>query len=309
MTSLPEKLPPLEGLSHQEKDALIQVLWDQVQVLTARVKELETQLKAPKKTTRNASVPPSRSPKGNLPNPVKLGEYGKKRNVKKVQLHRLGGRALHPNPDRIVVAKAKCCPHCAHELGESAQSVQAVYDKIELPPIRPIVTQVSQYGGCCPSCGEGFRAPVPLGLNGGSPFGESVQTLATYLRYSHAIGYRRLGTMFGTVLGLSISEGGLANVFKGVKRRLDGEVEEILARCRTGTSRAPSGADIRKSRLVCSDETGARVQGENTPLRGHRSVGVGVPERAVRRTRDPAQPRGQGYRRGAGGTPAGGVGV
>ena len=110
MTSLPEKLPPLEGLSHQEKDALIQVLWDQVQVLTARVKELETQLKAPKKTTRNASVPPSRSPKGNLPNPVKLGEYGKKRNVKKVQLHRLGGRALHPNPDRIVVAKAKCCP-------------------------------------------------------------------------------------------------------------------------------------------------------------------------------------------------------
>lgn len=104
MTSLPEKLPPLEGLSQQEKDALIQVLWDQVQVLTVRVKELETQLKAPKKTTRNASVPPSRSPKGNLPN--------KKRNVKKVQLHRLGGRALHPNPDRIVVAKA--------ELGESA---------------------------------------------------------------------------------------------------------------------------------------------------------------------------------------------
>jgi transposase len=288
MSSLPEKLPALEGLSHQEKDELIQLLWGQAQALTARVKELEAQREAPKKTTRNASVPPSRSPKGNLPNPVKLGEYGKKRNVKKARVHHLGGRPLHPKPDRMVIAKAKRCPRCAHALEESGQSLQAVYDKNELPPIRPMVTQVSQYGGCRPGCGEVFRAPVPLGLEAGTPFGESVQTMASYLRYSHAIGYRRLKTMFATVLGLSISEGGLANMFKEVKRRLDGEVEGILAR-------------LRKSRLICSDETGARVQGTN------QWEWVFQNEQCALHVIRPSRLKGD--RRGAGGTAAAGVGV
>ncbi len=47
-----------------------------------------------------------------------------------------------------------------------------------------------------------------------------------------------------------MTSGGLANLFKQVKERLDPEVEKILARLRT-------------SRIVCSDETSARVNGKN----------------------------------------------
>src|SRR3989337_532283 len=81
-------------------------------------------------------------------------------------------------------------------------------------------------------------------------FGDSVQSLATYYRYTHAISYERLSRLFGEVYNFSISEGGLSNLFQKVKGRMDGRVEEIMTR-------------LQSSRLVCSDETGVRVKGRN----------------------------------------------
>jgi transposase len=42
----------------------------------------------------------------------------------------------------VIIATAKVCPHCGHEVLEAGQSLQAVYDKLELPPVKPIVTRV-----------------------------------------------------------------------------------------------------------------------------------------------------------------------
>jgi transposase len=140
------------------------------------------------------------------------------------------------------------CPHCGHGGLAAEPSLQAVYDKIELPPITPIMTRVQQYGGRCAGCGRPYVAPVPAGMEPGSPFGASVQRLATYLRYTPAISYERLSALFAQVFGLSISEGGLANLFQSVRVRLDDRIAEILTR-------------LRSSRLICSDETSARVNG------------------------------------------------
>ena len=64
----------------------------------------------------------------------------------------------------------------------------------------------------------------------------------------HAISYQRLCALFRDVFGLQISEGALANLFRRVQGRLGDTVKEIRAR-------------VRASRVVKSDETGARVQG------------------------------------------------
>ena len=48
----------------------------------------------------------------------------------------------------------------------------------------------------------------------GTPFGPSVQRLATYLRYTHAISYECLSALLAPVFTLRISEGGLANLFQ-----------------------------------------------------------------------------------------------
>jgi transposase len=238
-----DTLPALEQLSEHEKAALIVALWAEVQRLQTRVAELEAKLREPVKDATNSSVPPSRTRKANRP-PSPPKETRREASVGRAG----GGRPLHPDPDQVIIAKAKVCPHCGDPVSEAGQSLQAVYEKIEVPPVKPIVTRVEQYGGRCAGCGQPYVAPVPAGMEPGTPFGATVQSLATYLRYTHAISYERLSALLAQVFGLDISEGGLANLFQGVKGRLDQRVAEILTR-------------LRSSRLICSDETSARVNG------------------------------------------------
>ncbi len=164
--------------------------------------------------------------------------------------HGRGGRGLHRDPDQRVVAKATACPRCRASLAPSDHKLHALYDKIELPRPAPIVTRVALYAARCRCCGARVVAPAPAGLEPGSPFGPSIEALAVYLRYQHAIGYKRLSKLFEDLHGLNISQGALAGLFQRVKPSFDAQVHAILAR-------------LRQSRIVCSDETGARVNGRN----------------------------------------------
>ncbi len=126
----------------------------------------------------------------------------------------------------------------------------SVYDKIELPRPAPIVTRVELYAARCPHCSARFVAPVPAGLEPGSPFTPSTEAMAVYMRYEHAVSYQRLSKLFADLHGLTISQAALANLFKRVKPGFDARFQAVLAR-------------LRQSRIVCSDETGARIKGHN----------------------------------------------
>ena len=82
------------------------------------------------------------------------------------------------------------------------QSLQQLYERIEIPPIKPVVTQVQRHGGVCPCCREKFLAPVPKGLEPGSPFGSSVAALAVNFHHNQAVSFERLAALFGAVFGL-----------------------------------------------------------------------------------------------------------
>src|ERR1700732_3556264 len=70
-------LPPdLDSLSREDMKSLILALYEQVQVLMARVAELEAQLGGPPKNSDNSSLPPSKDFKANTP---KGGKDGKNR--------------------------------------------------------------------------------------------------------------------------------------------------------------------------------------------------------------------------------------
>jgi transposase len=237
------KRPARERLSELEKDTLITALWAEVQRLKARLAALEAKPPEPRKDAHHSSVPPSHSPKANRPTGPRTGTR------REASVGRAGGgRLLHPNPDHILIAQAKTCPPCGGVVQAHAQHLHAVYDKIELPPVKPIVTRVEPHGGEGPHCGQPYVAPIPVGMEPGTPVGASLEGLATYLRYTHAISSERLSALLAQVSGVPISEGALANLFRRVKTRLDHRVEEILTR-------------LRSSRLICSDETGARVHG------------------------------------------------
>ena len=237
------ELPDLSHLSHAEKDALIRALWAQVQSLTARVTALEARLGGPSKTPDNSSLPPSKGQKPNQP------EHAKRVGPRTGSLGRKGGgRPLTCHPDETVTAKAAACAHCHSALTDADQVLHGRYDKIDLPVVRPVVTRVERYAGHCPCCGGVTLAAIPAGLEDGSPFSINIVALAIYLRFTHAISYRRLTQMFLHLYALQISEGALDAMLQRAKPCFDSEVAAILAR-------------LRRSRIVCSDETSVRIDG------------------------------------------------
>src|SRR5487761_1369595 len=87
--------------------ARIEALLSQVETLTRRVAELEARLGEPPEGSSNSSVPPSRDRKANRPQRPR----GLRREA---SVGRVGGRrALHPDPDEVVIARLASCPNCA----------------------------------------------------------------------------------------------------------------------------------------------------------------------------------------------------
>jgi transposase len=235
--------PNLDHLSHAQKDALIRALWERLDVAERRIAELEARPAEPGKTPDNSSLPPSKGQKPNRPEKAKRvgprqGSLGRKG----------GGRPLVCHPDQTVTTKPPACAHCHAALTDADQVLHGRYDKIDLPVVRPVVTRVERYAGHCPCCGGITLAPVPVGLEDTSPFSANIVALAIYLRFTHAISYRRLTQVFLHLFALHISEGALDAMLQRAKPCFDNEVAAILAR-------------LRRSRIVCSDETSVRVGG------------------------------------------------
>jgi transposase len=173
--------PDLSKLSHARKDALILTLISQLTTAqqliasqAASIADLEArldELTRPPTTPGNSSKPPSQGRKQDRPPPTDRPARKSRPGV---------GRTLHPNPDRVVDARLAACPKCQGVFPKTAQTPQQVYERIELPPIMPDVTQV-RLGGRCARCGERVAAAAPVGLEPGSPFGQSIAALVVYL--------------------------------------------------------------------------------------------------------------------------------
>ena len=245
-------LPAPTQLSHAEKDALIAALTarlvtadERIAAQDARIAALEARLNEltrPPKTPDNSSKPPSQGQKEDRPSasadrPPRKGRPGV-------------GRTLHPHPDRTIDQRLTTCPNCEAVFPDASQTPQQVYERIELPPIRPDVTQVRLFGGRCACCGKRATATAPAGLEQGSPFGHSIAATVVYLHYAHAIGMERLARLMDELFGLSISEGAISN---------------ILARARQPLLDATATIEtvLLASPVVCSDETAVRVKGKN----------------------------------------------
>jgi transposase len=236
----------LSKLSHRQKDALILTLLarlDEARTLIAELRARIDDLTRPSKTPDNSSVPPSKGHQPNRPDRPphegpRKGSLGRKG----------GGRTLTAEPDEVVLAKPSRCLHCRHAFTEAEHRLDARYDKFELPRVRPTVTRVERYAGECPCCGATTLAPVPEGLEPGTPFSLNIVALAMYLRFVHAVSYQRLTRLLRELFGLAISEGALDAAFQRCKPQFDADVAGILAR-------------LRRARVVYSDETGVRIDG------------------------------------------------
>ena len=242
--------PDLSRLTEAEKDALILALFERLEAMERDLKSMEREIAAlkaklaePWKTPDNSSLPPA---KGEKANRVKAA---KRQGPRQGSLGRKGGgRPLACDPDETVIAKALVCTHCQAALNDADQVLHGRYDKVDLPAVRPVVTRVERYAGRCRHCGGVTLAPVPEGLEQGSMFSLNILALAIYLRFTHAISYKRLSQLFLHLFALEISEGALDAMFRRAMPCFESEVAAILAR-------------LRRARVVCSDETTVRIAG------------------------------------------------
>src|SRR5919199_3990508 len=239
-----DRLADLSSLSHAEKDALIHALWAQVQALTARVAELEAKLGVPPKTPDNSSMPPSQGEKANR------GDQPARSGPRQGSLGRKGGgRRLCEAPDETVTARPCCCAQCAAPLTEADLMLAARFDKIDLPKVVPVVTRVEHYAGHCRGCGATTLAPLPEGLEPGTPFSLNIVALAMYLRFAHHVSYRRLTRLMLDLFGLAISEGALDAALRRAKPGFDAETAAIPPAGRSAgrTSCATAATPLRRA--------------------------------------------------------------
>lgn len=221
-----------------ELSALVETQAASITRLERRVAELEDKLGKPPKTPDNSSTPPSAGQKPNLPERQRKDRKGRPGVT----------RALAADPDQVVEALATQCPNCAAALSQDDQPKVHAYDHIEIPPIKPVTTRVHLHSGVCPCCEAAFTAPVPEGMEPGSPFGPGIQALLIHLHVTQAISFERLKEIMKTVFGLDISEGAVANILQRALKPMLEAAEEI-------------GEEVRRAEVIASDETSARVCG------------------------------------------------
>jgi transposase len=211
--------------------------------LTARVAELEAELarlRRPPRTPENASVPPSRGFKAN-----RAERRRKKRGPKRGHLGSSRRRTL---PDVVVRCRPTACQGCGATLPEAGQRRVRRSQVVELPELRPVVVEAWGYAARCAACGARSVATLPAGLEAQRTFGPRLEALLGYLHHGHHLTHERLVAVCGSVLGLRISEGAIANALA----RLAARAQPAAAAIR---------AQVRASPAINSDETGVRVDG------------------------------------------------
>ena len=203
--------------------------------------ELVLRLQRPQKTSRTSSKPPCTDRKEqretSKPGGAKPGHEGH-------------SRIISATPDAVVEHRPGRCSCCSAVLMMDLPSeTVSVHEEIDLPEVKPLITQHRRLSVHCPACGSRVVAPVPEEARG-TPFGPRLHAVATYLKTFQALSYERLQGALSDLFGLTLSQGGLMNLL----RRAQGRFAE---------GRAQAVAALRRASVVASDETGVRIEGSN----------------------------------------------
>src|ERR671913_101090 len=201
--------------------------------------ELVLRLQRPEKTSRTSSKPPSTDRKEqrerSKPGGAKSGHEGH-------------SRIVSDTPDEVVEHRPGRCSCCSAVLAADlpAETV-STHERIELPPVKPVIIQHRRLAVHCVACGMRVVAPVPDAARG-TPFGSRLHAVATYLKTFQALSYERLQGALSDLFGLTLSQGGLMNLLRrGQGRFAEGQVRAV--------------SSLRRAQGVASDETGGRIEG------------------------------------------------
>lgn len=220
-------------------------LRQQVQLLTARVQELEARLN---KDSHNSHKPPSSDGPAQLP---------RRRSRRQRSGKASGGQAGHPGttlvqveqPDTIVPHGATACEQCGARLDTAPVVARERRQVMDLPPVRPEVTEHQMLHQRCPQCQSITRGQFPMEVAQPMQYGPGVKALAVYLQEYQHIPFERTQEFFRDVFHLPLSEGTLASARETCAAQLEG-VETAIHQA------------LIQAPVANFDETGLRIEGQ-----------------------------------------------
>ena len=200
----------------------------------------------------NSSLPPSSDGPADAPVKTEPKPSGRKR----------GGQPGHEKAERSLIPTDQCdfvekrkppnCRGCGETLvGDDPDPKRK--QVIELPEVKPIVTEFQSHTLTCPCCGCVNKPPslpehVPRGA-----FGPRVIAVVTLLSGMGRLSQRMIAQLLDDLLGLTISDGQISRLQRIGRESLQPAYEEIAA-------------DVRSSAAVNIDETGWREDGRRAWL-------------------------------------------
>ncbi len=217
-------------------------LMAQVATLMERVADLEKQRAT---NSRNSSKPPASDGPARRPQSLR-GKSGKKP----------GGQPAHPGahlrlvdtPDQVVVAHPAVCRICQGPLIGGVGVGMERRQVIDVPPVRPVVTEYQGHTVRCPACHATTTGVFPPDVTAPVQYGPRVRAVAVYLTQQQLLPYGRTREVLTDLLGCPVSEGTLTTLVQEAADRL-APVEEAIA-----------GA-LRAGVLLHNDETGLSIEG------------------------------------------------
>jgi transposase len=159
-------------------------------------------------------------------------------------------RPLVEHPDTVIERPVTICTRCGTDLHTVTPQRILRRQLTELPEIKPVIIETRQHEVVCPGCGQLQHGTLPEGLEATRQFGPRLEALVTYFHHEHHMGFERLQTVLGDVLGIPLSEGGAVAMLERAGIAAQPEAEAI-------------GERVRHSPVIGSDETSARVNGRN----------------------------------------------
>jgi transposase len=213
-----------------------------IQKLTARIEELESQLR---KNSSNSHKPPSTEP---FKKPIKNNRVKGMRKQGGQPGHEGKTLMLSENPDITINCKTEGFCECGQEINLLPIETIEKRQKIDIPEKLYEITEYQVEVRKC-SCGKTHKAKCVQ--QNRLEYGNGVKTLATYMNVQQFIPFERMQEFFRDLIGINISDGVLDKSNREFYEKLE-ETEKQLKEA------------IIEEQVVHSDETSMRVNKKNS---------------------------------------------
>ena len=156
--------------------------------------------------------------------------------------------AHRPRPevvDRREDVPLGCCPVCG---AQEARQVKRVVQYIEeIPPMRPVVTELVTYEGTCLRCGVRYSSDHPLKVSSatgaaGTHLGPRALAVVAELNKHHGLSMRKTCGVMKSLFGLRLTPGGVSQALDRAAERLRSDYDGLVG-------------ELRNSAVAYADET------------------------------------------------------